>query len=60
MDKAINIVSGVVIAILLLTFLSENFFPIKGFELVYQKKFYLVIIYLILRISRIYILKKSK
>ena len=60
MDKAINIVSVAVIVILLLVFLSEKFFPIKGLELFYEKKFYLAIIYLILRVSRIYILRKSK
>ena len=60
MDKAINIVSIAVIVILLLAFLSEKCFPIKGLELFYEKKFYLAIIYLILRVSRIYILRKSK
>ena len=60
MVKVIDIVCVVLISILLLTFLSQNFFPIEGFETFYQKKFYLAILYVILRLVRTFILKKNQ
>ena len=58
MVKVIDIVCVVLISILLLTFLSQNFFPIEGFETFYQKKFYLAFIYVVLRIFANYYKKK--
>lgn len=60
MVKAINIINVVLISILLLTILSQKFFPIEGLEILYEKKFYLAITYIIMRLVRTFILKKEQ
>jgi len=59
MVKILNYTSIAILVILLLGFLSENFFPIKGLELFYEKKFYLAIIYIVMRILANYYKKKG-
>ena len=49
MTKILNIISISIIVLLVGLTVSEHFFPIAGFELVYEKKFYLAIIYIAIR-----------
>lgn len=59
MTKILNIISISIIVLLVGLTVSEHFFPIAGFELVYEKKFYLAIIYIAIRLRSNYLLKKS-
>lgn len=60
MLKALNVVSIVLISVLLITIVSQKFFPIEGLEILYEKKFYLAFAYIILRLVRTFILKKEQ
>ena len=60
MKKILDVTSMILIISLLLLFLSEKFFPINGLELIYQKKFYLAIAYLVVRVYRNFVLKKNQ
>ena len=59
MVKILNTASIAILIILLFGFLSQNFFPIEGLELFYEKKFYLAIIYIVMRIFANYYKKKE-
>lgn len=59
MVKILNTASIAILVILLLGFLSQNFFPIDGLELFYEKKFYLAIVYIVMRIFANYYKKKE-
>ncbi|WP_322969048.1 hypothetical protein [Faecalibacter sp. LW9] len=59
MVKTLNTISIGIVIVLLALFISEKFYPIEGFELLYQKKFYLAIAYLVVRVYRNFVLKKN-
>lgn len=59
MTKILNIISISIIVLLVGLTVSQHFYPISGFELVYEKKFYLAIIYIAIRLTSNYLLKKS-
>lgn len=58
MVKTLNTISIILVVLLLAIFISEKFYPIEGFELIYEKKFYLAIIYIVMRIFANYYKKK--
>ena len=60
MVKTLNTISIIIIAVLLIIFISEKFYPIEGFELIYEKKFYLAIAYIIIRLYRNIIMRKEQ
>lgn len=60
MIKILDITSTVIIAIIIIGFLSQIFFPIEGLELFYEKKFYLAFVYLAIRLSRNYLIKREQ
>lgn len=60
MAKTLNIISTILIVLLLIIFISQKFYPIQGMELVYEKKFYLAIAYIIIRLYRNFILRKEQ
>lgn len=60
MSKTLNTISIALIVSLLLVVVSQRFYPIEGLELVYEKKFYLAIAYLITRLVRNYLLRKEQ
>jgi len=59
MIKAIDYISYGIIVLLILGFLSEKFFPIEGLEIFYERKFYLAILYIVLRIYKNFALKRK-
>lgn len=59
MIKLIDITSGILVFGILIIFLSKQFFPIEGIEMIYEKKFYLAILYIILRFVRKYLHSKQ-
>lgn len=60
MKKILDITSIILILSLLFLLLSEKFFPIMEFELIYQKKFYFAIAYLVIRVYRNFVLNKNQ
>ena len=60
MTKTLNTISIVLIIILVLVIISEKFYPITGMELIYAKKFYLAIAYLMTRLARNYFMRKEQ
>lgn len=59
MIKLIDIVSGIIVLGILILFLSKQFFPIEGMDMVYEKKFYFAILYIMLRFVKKYIHTKK-
>ncbi len=60
MIKTLHSISIVLIISLLLIIVSEKFYPIAGMELIYAKKFYLAIAYLLTRLTRNYLMRKEQ
>lgn len=60
MVKTLNTISIGIVIVLLALFISEKFYPIEGFELLYQKKFYLAIAYILIRLYRNIVIRKEQ
>lgn len=59
MSKAVDYICYVIIFLIILGFLSEQFFPIEGLEIYYERKYYLAILYILLRIYKNFALKRK-
>lgn len=59
MNKVVDYISYVIIFLIILGFLSEKFFPIDGLEIYYERKYYLAIFYILLRIYKNFALKRK-
>lgn len=59
MSKAVDYICYVIIFLIILGFLSEKFYPIAGLEIYYERKFYLAILYILLRIYKNFALKRK-
>lgn len=59
MNKVVDYICYVIIFLIVLGFLSEKFFPIDGLEIYYQRKYYLAILYILLRIYKNFALKRK-